>query len=101
MLCLRSKLEHPQLVATSRHLSCGGPDLLSVAWAGDMLSGESEVVGEDPYDLYVNVPSGFRLVTVRCPGARVAAAERKGNLAIVRLLSPADAKLSWQAVFTR
>ena len=101
VLCLRPRLEHPQLVATSRHLSCGGPDLLSVAWAGDVLSGESAVVGKDPYDLYFNVPSGFSLVTVRCPGARVAAAERKGNLAIVRLLSPADARLSWQAVFAR
>jgi hypothetical protein len=101
VLCLRPKVEHPQLVATSRHLTGGGPDLLSVAWAADVLSGESEVVGQDPYDLYFNVPSGFRLVTVRCPGARVAATERKGNLATVRLLSPASGKLSWQAVFTR
>lgn len=52
-------------------------------------------MGKDPYDLYFNVPSGFRLVTVRCPGARVAATERKGNLATVRLLSPANGKLSW------
>jgi hypothetical protein len=101
VLCLRPKLDHPQLVATSRHLSCGGPDVVSSGWAEGVLRGESEVVGKDPYDLYFNVPDGWRVETVRSPGARVSAPERKGNLAIVRLLSPANATLSWQAVFAR
>lgn len=55
--------QHPQLVGTSRHLTQGALDLLSVAWDGDAsrLSGTSEVVGGDLYRLRFHLPKGFRL----------------------------------------
>jgi hypothetical protein len=50
---IRARQAHPQLVSTSRHLSQGGVDLLSVEWRESTrtLSGRSRVVGGDTYEL--------------------------------------------------
>jgi len=47
-------------LATSRHVSCGGPDLEAVAWDTNTLSGESDLVAGDPYVLYLTEPAGYR-----------------------------------------
>ncbi len=39
---------HPQVVATSRHITGGGVDLLDVSWKDGVLSGRSRVVGGEP-----------------------------------------------------
>jgi hypothetical protein len=56
-------------VATSRHITGGGVDLVDLAWGGGVLSGRSGLVGGDPYEIYVNAPSGWVLREVQCDGA--------------------------------
>jgi hypothetical protein len=64
VFCIRKKLDRPQVVATSRHILQGWPDLVDVRWdEGEVcLRGKSEVVRGDPYEVVVRVPGEFRLV---------------------------------------
>jgi hypothetical protein len=70
VVCLRERVDHPQLLATNRHVSCGGVDLQSVVWNGSALTGESRVVGGDEYVLYVTESSGWEAVSVEADGTQ-------------------------------
>ena len=69
-------LDRPQLVATSRHVTCGGPDLRELSWKDDALSGTSELVAGDPYEIYLNEPAG---IPVRGGGRGGRARHRAGR----------------------
>ena len=97
VVCLRRRLDHPQLLATGRHVTCGGPDLQDVAWKDGALSGESELVAGDPYDIYLSEPAGYRFAGVEATGARVAGTRREGGMRVVRLLSGEGGVVRWVA----
>lgn len=98
---IRERRPHPQLLATSRHLTGGGPDLLDMTWAGGRLSGRSLLVGGDPYDLYVNVPDGYRLSGVEVDGADEAGVQGDGTVRRIRLSSATGGEAAWTLAFTR
>lgn len=67
--------ERPVLVSTSRHITQGWVELLALRHGGTSthpsLSGESRVIGGDPYTLTVGLPRGaptFRLTAARVQG---------------------------------
>ncbi|OGV63334.1 MAG: hypothetical protein A3K19_21840 [Lentisphaerae bacterium RIFOXYB12_FULL_65_16] len=64
VLCIRRQMDRPQLLSTSRHISQGGHDLVSVHWDADrsVLTGTSQAVGGEPYTLTLHVPTGFATV---------------------------------------
>jgi hypothetical protein len=95
VICLRTRVAHPQLLATSRHVTCGGPDLQTVAWADDMLSGVSEVVAGDPYDLYLSEPTGFHFDRVDVVGALVVSQQKVGVMRVIRLESAEGGVVRW------
>ena len=66
-------LAHPQVVATNRHVSCGGPDLAS-AWpgSGDTLSGTERGRGERRVRPLSHRTGGVPVLTCRGDGRRVA-----------------------------
>ncbi len=94
-VCLRGRVDHPQLLSTSRHVTCGGPDLSEVRWADGVLSGVSELVGGDDYTLYLTEPSGFRLDEAHAEGAEVAGQDLQDGTRRVRLRSAAGGRVSW------
>ncbi len=94
-VCLRGRVDHPQLLSTSRHVTCGGPDLSEVRWADGVLSGVSELVGGDDYTLYLTEPSGFRLDEAHAEGAEVAGEDLQDGTRRVRLRSAAGGRVSW------
>jgi len=55
ILAVRSAEDHPVLVGTSRHVTQGMVDVTEEAWNGSrkILSGVSQVIGNDPYELRV------------------------------------------------
>jgi len=61
LYAIRTKLDHPQLVSTNRHISQGGADLEAVEWRNDpsSLQGRSKVVQGDAYEMVVFVPDNF------------------------------------------
>jgi hypothetical protein len=58
---IRPRLDRPQVLSTSRHISQGGADLMSVNWdpATRTLSGGSCVVMGDACELAIHVPAPF------------------------------------------
>ena len=58
---IRPRLDRPQVLSTSRHISQGGADLITVKWdpATRTLSGRSRVVTGDAYELAIHVPAPF------------------------------------------
>ena len=59
VLALREIADHPQLLSTSRHITQGLIDVLSETWNPEekRLSGDSALVGGDPYELRIALPS--------------------------------------------
>jgi hypothetical protein len=100
--CIRERTGHPQLVATNRHVSCGAADLVDVRWSGDTLSGVSDLVGGDTYELYLSEPGGYRFVAATTgDGAEVAGTARAGTLRVVRLRAVRSGRVSWRVVWRR
>jgi hypothetical protein len=96
VVCLRQRLAHPQLVATSRHVTCGGPDLGEVAWQDGVLSGASELVAADPYAVYLGEPAGYRFEGVEVEGARLVGQALAGGLRVIRLQSAKGGRARWR-----
>jgi alpha-galactosidase len=94
-ICLRERASHPQLVATNRHVSCGAMDVVNVAWAGSALDGTSEVVANDPYEIYLTEPVGYVLASARVTGAELVINERVGALRRLRLRSTLGGPVTW------
>lgn len=100
-LCIREYVPHPQIVATNRHVTCGGPDLLSVEWKDTTLAGESAIVGNDIYELYLTEPVGFRFDRMTIEGAKLVGSTMRHGLRTVRILAPRVARVAWRVHYTR
>ncbi|MBI3504203.1 MAG: alpha-galactosidase [Proteobacteria bacterium] len=105
-ICLRRRADHPQLLSTNRHVTCGGFDLANVSWFGRSapgaagggeraLRGTSDVVAGDPYVLYVTEPDGYRLSSVSADGAEVLGNALVDGVRVVRLLSRTSRRIEW------
>lgn len=59
VLAVRPRLDRPELLSTSRHITQGIVDVLDERWNGftKTLSGESQVVQHDPYELRIAASS--------------------------------------------
>jgi len=95
VICLRRRVDHPQVLSTSRHVTCGGPDLIQVAWSEGTLSGVSTVVANDPYEIALTEPAGYRFEGVTATGARVVAQRLAGGTRVIRLESPEGGEVRW------
>jgi len=100
-LAIRERKPHPQVLATGRHVTCGGVDLADVRWSGGTLSGTSRVVAGDPYEIFLTEPEGFRLVRFEAPGEAGAGIERNGPLVKVGWVPAASGTVDWLARFER
>lgn len=103
--------DRPQLVSTSRHITQGWVDLRALEHGGSAthpsLSGESRVIGGDPYTLTVGLPRGkstFRIATARAKAAkngapvRVSWASHQGY-ATVTIRSDSTQVVGWSIDF--
>ncbi len=99
LFCIREKQSHPQLIATNRHISCGGLEVDGVKWDNNVLSGGSRLVADDPYGLYISEPAGYDFEKISCEGADVVSSENIGNLRVCRLRSAKGGLVPWQIVF--
>ena len=97
--CIRRRLPRPQLVATSRHVTCGGVDLLDLRWENGRLNGKSLIVGGDPYVLYLTQPAGYAFADIECRGAAVQRKEKDGPLVKLTLLAAKSGEIEWTAKF--
>jgi hypothetical protein len=98
-LAIRERQPHPQVIATSRHVTCGGVDLADARWGDGTLSGKSLVIAGDPYELYLTEPEGYRLDKFDCPGATVLETKNEGLMVRVKLLPGESGTVDWSAEF--
>ena len=77
-------------------MTCGGPDLAEVTWADGTLSGVSTVVANDPYEIALTEPAGYRLVEVTATGARVVSQRLVGGVRVVRLAAEVGGEVRWR-----
>jgi hypothetical protein len=95
-----------QLVSTSRHITQGWVDLLSLEENADrkIVKGTSRVVKGDPYQLSFAFPRGTNYVIKRA-SARVGGAEMPLRIsnhqgwATAQLISPASDQVEWEVTF--
>ena len=100
-LCIRERLPHPQVVATSRHVTCGASDLHDVQWRDDTLLGTSDLVAGDAYDLVVHEPAGSTSQDVSVDGARVASTVKAGLIRTIRLTAIASGRAVWRVRYRK
>jgi hypothetical protein len=96
---IRERLARPQVVATSRHITGGGVDLLDVAWKDGVLWGKSRVVGGDPYTLHLTEPDGWRFAGLQCEGAKPGPVTREAGLVVAGCEASRAGEIGWQARF--
>lgn len=96
-LAIREQFPHPQLLSTSRHLSQGGVDLVSLAWTGSSLAGRSRVVAGDRYEIAFRLPAGFKLKSAEVAG-QPAQALTEGELVRLSWNPTATAEVEWKLV---
>ena len=100
LFCIRKRQSRPQVIATNRHITCGGYDLEDVGWDGNALTGRSRLVGGDTYILYVTDPAGFSIQSASCSeGAKVLKTERQDGLILVFIQSEKNSTISWKLQF--
>jgi hypothetical protein len=101
VICLREQQPHPQLLATNRHVSCGGVDLERVSWSGDALSGTSRVVAGDDYEAYLTEPDGWTAESVTAPGAAAELGEVRDHWRRVTMRGAPTGQLAWTVRYRR
>jgi Melibiase len=99
VFCIRERRARPQLLATNRHISGGGVDLVDVTWKDGRLSGRSRLVGGDVYELFIFVPPGYSFDRIECRGAAVVESVREGAVLRVGLKSEHSGEASWVVHF--
>jgi alpha-galactosidase len=96
---IRERLPRPQLVATSRHITGGGVDLLDLSWNGGVLSGRSRVVGGEPYEVFLTEEGGWRLAEMTCDRAAALPVVREGALVRSGCSPKSGGEIAWLARF--
>lgn len=95
IIALRADEGHPVLLSTSRHVTQGIVDVSNEKWSGNTLSGTSEVIANDPYELRIRVPAGWKLEKASAPAVET------GGLVRVSLKSGKTEAVDWNVSFVR
>lgn len=95
--------DRPALLGSNRHITCGGTDLHHVVWdTGNLnLSGRSDVVEAEPYELRLYVPAGadgLEIADVRT-SAGAARVRAQGLMRYVAIESPTTGPVDWTIAF--
>jgi hypothetical protein len=97
---IRKLVNHPQVLSTNRHLSQGCPDLELVKWspAQKTLSGKSNVIKSDPYEVRIHVPKGFTVASALVNG-QAAKPTVSGKVLTLGYTPSKTETIKWQVAF--
>ena len=99
LFCIRERLPHPQLIATNRHISCGGFEIQQIEWKDNKLSGKSELVANDTYIIYLTEPVGFQFKNIFCENAKIIQNKKIGLLRSIHLKTNKNQTIKWHLEF--
>jgi len=98
---IRERQDHPQVIATSRHITGGGVDLMDVAWKEGVLTGRSRVVAGDAYEIYLTEPAGWQFAGLQLETGIALPAERQGEMVKTGFRPAASRDIEWRARFNK
>ncbi|HVT41310.1 MAG TPA: hypothetical protein VHE78_19895 [Gemmatimonadaceae bacterium] len=101
VVCIRGRQAHPQLLATNRHVSCGGVDVEGVSWSGEVLSGVSRVVAGDDYELFLTESDGWSADSADAPGAEVVLGDLRDGARRVTVRHARAGLVTWTVRYHR
>jgi len=100
VFCFREKKDHPQVIATNRHISCGGVDLQEVDWKGNNLKGKSLIVPGDEYALYIFEPDQYSFnKVITNTEVTILSNEKTGNIRRIVMRSLTAVNINWEIVY--
>jgi hypothetical protein len=95
VFCFREKQNHPQLLATNRHISCGALELKQLQWTNNRLTGSSDLVENDLYTIYVYEPDGAQFKEIKTGSAQLIENNKSGNIRKISFQSTEAAAIQW------
>jgi hypothetical protein len=95
LFCIREKQGHPQLIATSRHISCGGYETETLTWQNDRLKGISKLTANDPFMLYVTEVAGYEFINWEFRGAQLISSNVENGIRSFTLKAEKAGPLEW------
>ena len=103
VLAIHERRNDPQVVSTNRHITQGAVSIWELAWDGaeKTLSGGSDLVAGDPYDLFIHVPKGLQATHAESDARAVSLTQRDGPIAKLRLKNDDTAPCRWVVRFER
>lgn len=103
ILAVKEKKDHPQLLGTSRNITQGLIDVKEEKWSGrrKTLSGKSRVVGGDPYELRIALPSKgeWKVEKVSANGADIKVGKACDKGVRIAIDSPKSMDVEWKIKF--
>lgn len=96
LFCFREKQNHPQLLATNRHISCGALEIEQLKWNNNSLTGTSNLVADDLYTIYIYEPAGAIFKKVSTGKAQLIENVLTGNIRKISFQSTYTAALQWE-----
>jgi len=100
LFCIRERLPHPQLLATNRHITCGGPDLENIFWKKNALIGQSRLVAGDVYEIYFTEPDSFPFKSFNCLDAAIIDNKKQGIVRKISIKSAQNQTVNWSVEYT-
>ena len=98
LFCIRELQNHPQLLATNRHISCGAQELKTLSWDKDILMGESDLPSDNLYVIYLNEPKGYIFKSFKCVGATFLGSVKNGSVREIKLRT-SQHLVQWQVIY--
>jgi hypothetical protein len=99
VFCFREKQDHPQLIATNRHVSCGGLELSALEWKDNTLAGTSKSVANDDYIIYIYEPDNFRFDSVSSGNTVLKNNQKEGSIRTITFSSGDGGNIQWQLYY--
>jgi len=96
LFCIRPVQQNPQVLATSRHISCGATDLSDVVWDNGILSGIGKPVPSEEYILLIHEPAGYASPAISITGGRLLSETRDGVVRRIKMINSDGGEIAWK-----
>lgn len=103
VLAVHPRLDHPQFLSSSRHVTQGGVELKDLRWDEGRceLRGQSEIVGGDDYSVTLHVPRNYKFLEMNADCAESKADTRSPHLVRLWFKNAKDKTFGWRAKFEK
>ncbi|MFC1563681.1 alpha-galactosidase [candidate division KSB1 bacterium] len=101
LFCIRKRVNRPQVIATNRHITCGGFELENVEWSNNSISGTSVIVGNDTYTIYLTEPEGYTFNDFTCDNAEIIGNTKIGIMRVIQIRSDESLTDNWNIEYEK